>query len=111
MADTSAVTEVAEDRLADAVDPDQDLVAGSVTVVVGDPVVVGAVVEFPVRASGQQIAQLDPAELEPLVLGKTPEEAIAALVPYGVAVVELTPDWAATIPTYDFRVEVVIVGQ
>lgn len=111
VADTSAVTEVAEDRLADAVDPDQDLVAGSVTVVVGDPVVVGAVVEFPVRASGQQIAQLDPAELEPLVLGKTPEEAIAALVPYGVAVVELTPDWAATIPTYDFRVEVVIVGQ
>lgn len=109
--DESSVTVIAEDRLADAVGPDQELIPGSGRVDVGDPVVEGAVVVFPARATGQQIARLDPAELEALVLGKTPEEAVILLAPYGTAVVELTPDWAATIPTYDFRVQVVVVGQ
>ncbi len=109
--DESAVEVVAEDRLADAVDPGHDLVPGSGRVDVGTPTVAGTTVEFPVSTTGQQIARLDPAELELLVLGKTPEEAVAALVPYGSAEVELSPDWAATIPTYDFRVEVVVVGQ
>ena len=109
--DESAVVVVAEDRLLDAVDPDHDLIPGSGSVDIGDPVVSGVAVEFPVRATGQQIARLDPDELESLVLGKTPEEAVAALAPYGSAVVELTPDWAATIPTYEFRVELVVVGQ
>jgi hypothetical protein len=57
-----------------------------------------------------QTRELDPDELEALVLGMTPEEASAALAPYGRATITISPDWATTIPTYDFRVEVTIAG-
>ena len=51
------------------------LVEDSITVDVGEAVVTGGVVSFPVTASATQVALLDPAELEALVLGKTPDEA------------------------------------
>ena len=70
----------------------------------------GGVVSFPVPASATQVAVLDPAELEALVLGKTPEEATAILAPYGVAEIALSPDWVTTIPTFENRVALTIAG-
>ena len=53
------------------------------TIEVGDAVVVGQTVSFPVTATAEQVAVLDPAELKPLVLGKPIDEARAILAPYG----------------------------
>jgi hypothetical protein len=108
--DETPVADVAESRIAPEVDPGYELVEGSVEIAVGDPVVQGQTVVFEATATALQVRQLDPAELEQLVLGLTPEEATQALAPYGKAEITLTPDWATTIPTYDFRVDVRIAG-
>jgi hypothetical protein len=108
--DESPVAEVAEANLRDSIDEDHDLVAGSVDVVVGDATVDGQRIRFPATATAEQVRRLDPAALEEDVLGLTPEEAQRTLSPYGDVTVELSPDWASTIPTYAFRVEVVIEG-
>ena len=108
--DETPIEAVAESGIEAEVDEGYVLVEDSVDTRIGDPEVTGETVEFPATVTALQTRQLDPAELEDLVLGMTPEEATAALAPYGRAEITITPDWATTIPTYDFRVEVTIAG-
>lgn len=108
--DETPITEVAESRIVTEVDPGYELVEGSVETRIGDPVVDGQTVVFPTTVTALQVRQLDPDELEQAVLGLTPDEATQALAPYGTPVITLSPDWATTIPTYDFRVEVTIAS-
>jgi hypothetical protein len=109
--DEAPVSDVAAARLRESIDADHDLVAGSVQVEVGDGTVDGQRVRFPATATAQQVRRLDPAQIEDEVLGLTPEEAQAKLAPYGDVQIQLSPDWATTIPTYPFRVDVRIQGQ
>ena len=69
--DDAPVASIAEARLRDSVATGSQLVEDSITVDVGEAVVTGGVVSFPVTASATQVAVLDPAELEAQVLGKT----------------------------------------
>ena len=59
------------------------MVAGSVQVEVGDAIIEGQTVSFPVTVTAEQIAILDPVELETMVLGKPVADAKAILDPYG----------------------------
>ena len=106
--DDAPVSSIAESRLRDSVASGSQLVEDSITIDVGDAVVTDGVVSFPVTASATQVAVLNPAELEAMVLGKTPEEATAILAPYGVAEITLSPDWVTTIPTFENRVALII---
>ena len=108
--DDAPVASIAEARLRDSVATGSQLVEDSITVDVGDTVVTGGVVSFPVTASATQVAVLDPAALEALILGKTPEEATAILAPYGAAEIDLSPGWVTTIPTVENRVDLTIAG-
>ena len=87
--DEAPVASIAETRLRDSVAAGSELVEDSID---GRgrrrPSSIGGVVSFPVTASATQVAILDPAELEALVLGKTPDEATAILAPYGTAVID-----------------------
>lgn len=109
-ADSAPVTAIARDAVKGAIDPGHELVAGSVQVEVGDAIVVGQTVSFPVTVTAEQIAILDPAELEAMVLGKPVEEAKAILEPYGEVRISVSPDWSGSIPSFDSRVELTI-GQ
>ena len=63
--------------------PDHSSSPGSVEIAVGEAIVVGQSVSFPVQATADQIAILDPAALKAMVLGKPIAEAKAILAPYG----------------------------
>ena len=96
---------IAEAAVHDAIDPGHELVAGSVKVDVGDAIIVGQTVSFPVTVTADQIAILDPAELEAMVLGKPVTEAKAILEPYGDVEISVSPDWSGSIPSFESRVD------
>jgi hypothetical protein len=106
--DTAPVQTIAEEALAAAVDPDHQLVAGSTDIDVGDAQVDGQSVSFPVTATAQQIAILDPAELTTLVLGKPIDDARRILEPYGEVELTVSPDWSGSVPGFESRVNLTV---
>jgi hypothetical protein len=106
--DTAPVQTIAEQELAASVDADHQLVAGSTNIDVGDAQVVGGSVSFPVTATAQQIAVLDPAELTALVLGKPVDEARRILEPYGEVELSVSPDWSGSVPGFESRVNLTV---
>jgi hypothetical protein len=107
-ANTAPVSSIAETQLRAQVKPDHQLVAGSVQIEVGDPVVVGQTVSVPVTASAQQVAILDPEALKKMILGKPVDEAKAILAPYGETKISVSPDWSGSIPSFESRVDLTV---
>jgi hypothetical protein len=106
--DSAPVSSIAETQLRAAVTAGHELVPGSVEIVVGDAVIVGQSVSFPVQASAQQIAILDPAALKASVLGKSIADAKATLAAYGAVEITISPDWTDSVPGFDSRVTLTI---
>jgi hypothetical protein len=106
--DPAPVATLAEKQLLDTLDASHQLVADSVDVHVGNAIVAGQSVSFPVTATAAQVAILDAAALKQQILGMTPAEAQAALARYGTTKVTLWPDWAGSIPGFANRVELTI---
>jgi Baseplate J-like protein len=104
-ADTAPVTAIAETKLRAAVKPDHELVEGSVDIEVGEAIIVGQTVSFPVMVSAEEVAILDPDELTQMVLGKPVPEARAILAPYGEVEITVWPEWAGSIPSFESRVD------
>jgi hypothetical protein len=107
-ADSAPVSDIAMTALQAAVKPDHSLVPGSVDVSVGDAIVVGQTVTFPVHATAKQTANLDPATLEKMVLGKPIPEAKAILAPFGDVEINVSPDWTGSVPSFESRVDVTV---
>jgi hypothetical protein len=107
-ADSAPVTVIAAAAVHQAIQPGHELVAGSVQVDIGDAIVVGQSVSFPVTVTAQEVAVLDPAELEKMVLGKPVDEAKAILEPYGDVRISVSPDWSGSIPTFESRVDLTV---
>jgi hypothetical protein len=108
--DTAAVQAIAEQRLAANVEADHQLVEGSSDITVEDAVVSDDRITFPVLATASQVALLDPATIEAAIRGLPLEDAQRVLGEYGVAELTVWPEWVATIPTIDARVDVSIGG-
>ncbi len=70
----------------------------------------GDTITYPVVATARQVAILDPIELESQILGRPVDEARDILGAYGDVLLEVWPDWVATIPSLDARVEVTVEG-
>jgi hypothetical protein len=107
-ADSAPVSGIAMSALQAAVKPDHTLVPGSVDVMVGEANVIGQTVTFPVRATAKQTADLDPATLEKMVLGKPIPEAKAILAPFGDVEISVSPDWTGSVPSFESRVDVTV---
>ena len=56
-------------------------------------------------ATAEQVAVLDPDELEAMVLGKPIDEARAILEPFGEVELDVWPDWAGSVPSFESRVD------
>ena len=100
------VTAIAEQLLRAKVGSGHQLVAGSIDVQVGAPVVSGQSVSFAATATGQEVAILDPDELRAMILGKPLATARELLAAYGRAELTAWPDWVGSIPTIADRVDV-----
>jgi hypothetical protein len=107
-ADSAPVNDIAMTALQAAVKPDHTLVPGSVDVRVDEANVTGQTVTFPVHATAKQTANLDPATLEKMVLGKPIPEAKAILAPFGDVEISVSPDWTGSVPSFESRVDVTV---
>ena len=106
--DPSPVTSIARQQLESAVSPDHRMVGGSTDIEVGDAVINGQNVSFPVTARAQQIAVLDPAVLKKQILGKPIAEARAILDVYGDVDLTVSPDWSGSVPGFESRVDLTV---
>ena len=106
--DEGPVSSLAEPKIQAAVSPGHELVAGSTKVDVGEAIVTGQTVSFPVQATAEQIAVLDPEQLKAMVLGKRIDEARAILAPFGQVALSVSPDWTGSVPSFDSRVTLTI---
>ena len=106
--DEAPVSAIAETQIREAVTPGHELVPGSIEVEVGDALIIGQSVSFPVDATAEQIAVLDADELKAMILGKPIEEARAILAPFGQVSVDVSPDWTGSIPGFESRVTLTI---
>ncbi|GIW20070.1 MAG: hypothetical protein KatS3mg065_0366 [Chloroflexota bacterium] len=106
--DEVPISEIAEARVRGSVAPDHVLLDGSIRVEVGEPVVEGTEIRFPVTASGRQTVVADAAALREAIKGLPVEEARRLLEAYGRVTIEVWPDWVTRIPTLDWRLEVLV---
>jgi hypothetical protein len=104
--DPTPVESIAQSRLESFVSPGFQVVDGSVRIEPGTPVVDGQTVRFPVTVEASQVQNPEAAELKRLILGKTEDEARAALRPFGDVDLRLWPDWVTSVPTIDARVNI-----
>jgi len=106
--DPAPVTAIAETLIRGLVTPGFELVADSIKVTPGSPVVDGQTITFPVTATAQQVAVLDPDELRQLVMGKSLDTARELLEPFGEVELTAWPDWVGSVPTLADRVHLQI---
>ena len=108
--DTSNVRSLAESRITGKVLPGYVLVDGSLTTTMGPPTTDGAVVSIPVTANATEAATVSVDVLKANIEGKSVAQARAYLLQFGDATVSLSPWWASTVPTYDFRIDLKLVA-
>ncbi len=104
--DEAAVLTVAEANIISSVDPGNALVEGSSEVDPAPAVIANGVVTFPVVVTARQVLDIDPAAIKAEILGRSLDDARAILRRYGEVELTVWPDWVATIPTIDLRVDV-----
>jgi hypothetical protein len=112
-ADRVGVTDAASERFAtdpSAIAEGQLLVPESIEVVVGEATVEGGTMQVDVTATGESTAEVDPAEVADRITGLTADEAESELADLGNVTVELWPDFVASVPTLEWRIEVRVVG-
>lgn len=107
-ADTAPLKGIAETHLKSAVKADHTLVPSSVEITIGDAIVTGQTVTFPVRATADEIANLQPAALKAMVLGKPVAEAKAILEGFGQVEISVSPDWSGSVPSFESRVDLTV---
>jgi hypothetical protein len=104
--DPGPVSAIADQLLREQIDAGHQLVADSITVDVGEPVVSGQSITFSATATGQEVAILDPDQLREQILGKPLEAARELLSAYGDVELTAWPDWVGSVPTIADRVSV-----
>src|ERR1035437_8519637 len=108
--DTSNVRSLAESRITSKVLPGYVLVDGSLTTTIGPPTTNGAVVSIPVTANATEASTVSVDVLKANIEGKSVDQARAYLLQFGDATVSLSPWWASSVPTYDFRIDLTLVA-
>jgi hypothetical protein len=106
VADLSTVRTVAESRIKSAVRSGYSLVGGSITTQLGTAATQGDAVVVPVTAVGLQTRIVDAGQLRSAVQGRSVEDARTYLAQFGKVEISVSPGWASTMPSFDFRIDV-----
>ncbi len=109
MADMATVRELATRRIRASVRSGYSILSGSAAATVGTPLLEGADVVVPVVVDAVQVPNVDVDKLRAGIKGKPLNEARAFLDQYGKADVSVSPSWASTMPSFDFRIDVRLV--
>ncbi len=109
MAQMATMTDLAEQRLRAAVRTGYSLVENSIGTNIGKANVDGSSVVVPVAIQGSQVPVVDANKLRSSVEGKSLDDARALLSQYGTVDISVSPDWASTLPSFDFRIDFQIV--
>jgi hypothetical protein len=106
--DTTPVAAIADSRIRARVAADHRLIESSIETEIGDAIVLGESVTFPVTVRASQVRVLDANALREEIKGKPIAEARSILEEYGDVDLTVWPDWVATIPTIDARLELTV---
>ncbi|MGA3058293.1 MAG: baseplate J/gp47 family protein [Candidatus Limnocylindrales bacterium] len=109
VADLSTVRKLAEGRIRGAVRSGYSLVDGSIATQLGTAAIQGDAVVVPVTAQGLQSRIVDAGQVRTAVQGKSVEEARTYLAQFGQVDISVSPGWASTMPSFDFRIDVQLV--
>ncbi len=86
--------------------PGQELIADATTVTIGAATREGDALVVAVTVTGRSAAHIERDDVIEIAVGRTPDEAAAALAELGRATVELWPGWVGTVPDSDWRISV-----
>jgi hypothetical protein len=103
--DTTPIATIAASRIRDRAAADHRIIEGSIDTDIGEAIVQGESVSFPVTVRAAQVRVLDANALREQIKGKPIDEARSILEGYGEVTLSVWPDWVATIPTIDARLE------
>lgn len=110
LTDMTAVKGLGERRVRASVKTGYELVANSVTTELGMPIVQGSAVVVPVTVRAMQVPVVDPNAIRAGVKGKSLDEARAFASRYGTVEISVSPGWASTMPSFDFRIDIQLVA-
>jgi hypothetical protein len=110
LADMAVVKALGERRVKGSVKTGYELVDASTTAELGTPIAQGSAIVVPVTVRAAQVKVVDPDVIRAGVKGKTLGEARAFASLYGTAEISVSPDWASTMPSFDFRIDVQLVA-
>lgn len=109
VADLGNVTSLAERRVEAMVGDGFSLVDGSVQTALGTPSVENGTVTVPVTARASEVRQVSVDGVRSKLLGMSLSDARDYLAGLGTASISMSPSWADTMPSFDFRIDVRIV--
>jgi hypothetical protein len=111
-ADRDEVMDLARGQFADdpsAVPEGQVLLPESIDIAITEAIADGEALRVDITATGLSAPLVDPGTVAERVTGLTADEAEAELADIGDASVELWPDWVASVPTVEWRIDVRVV--
>jgi hypothetical protein len=109
IADMANVTSLAQRRITALVGTGYSLVGGSVRTQLGTPAVQDGAVNVPVTATAAEVRKVNVEQLRNGVMGKSVEDARKYLQGFGKVSISVSPGWANSMPSFDFRIDVQLV--
>jgi hypothetical protein len=109
VADLASVRKLAEGRVKSAVKGGYSLVDGSISTDLGAATTQAGAVVVPVTAQGRQTRIVDVGQVRAAVQGMSVEQARTYLGQYGHVDISVSPGWASTMPSFDFRIDLQLV--
>jgi hypothetical protein len=109
LTDMATVRSLAGRRIQATVRTGYTLVENSITTSVGVSIGGRPAVVVPVTVRAEQVPIVDVNQLRGLVLGKSVADARSLLSQYGQVDIAVSPGWASTMPSFDFRIDILIV--
>ncbi|MES2209003.1 MAG: baseplate J/gp47 family protein [Chloroflexota bacterium] len=106
--DPGHVSTLAGAKLRSSVDAGFRLDEGSISEVIGTPIVAGTTITFPVTVRATETREVDAAALRARIRGLGLPQARTVLGAFGAVTITVWPDWVTTIPWSDSRVTLTI---
>ena len=110
LADLAVVADLVKKRVGASVRTGYSLLDASVTSRTEPGTLQGAALVLPVTVVGMQVPTVDLDQLRAAIKGKSVDEARAYLSQFGQVDISMFPGWSSTMPSWDFRIDIQVIG-